>query len=42
LDAVGIDGTKARTVRLVDRLLSGLWPTMFGYQFLVEATPIRS
>jgi len=41
LDALGVDGTKARTVRLLDRLLSGLWPTMFGYQFLVEATPIR-
>jgi glycosyltransferase involved in cell wall biosynthesis len=41
LDALGVEGTKARTVRLLDRLLSGLWPTMFGYQFLVEATPTR-
>jgi hypothetical protein len=41
LDALGVDGTKARTVRLADRLLAGLWPTMFGYQFLVEATPTR-
>jgi hypothetical protein len=41
LDALGVEGTRARTVRLLDRLLSGMWPTMFGYQFLVEATPIR-
>ncbi len=39
LDALGVDGTKARTLRLADRLLSNLWPTMFSYQFLVEATP---
>ena len=39
LDALGVDGTKARTLRLADRLLAGLWPTMFSYQFLVEATP---
>ena len=24
----------------MDRLLSNLWPTMFGYQFIVEATPV--
>jgi glycosyltransferase involved in cell wall biosynthesis len=42
LDALGVDGTKARTLRLVDRLLAGLWPTMFSYQFLVEATPTSS
>jgi glycosyltransferase involved in cell wall biosynthesis/ubiquinone/menaquinone biosynthesis C-methylase UbiE len=41
LDALGIEGT-ARSLRLVDRLLSNLWPTMFGYQFIVEATPVRS
>jgi len=39
LDALGVDGTKTRTLRLVDRFLSNLWPTMFGYQFIVEATP---
>jgi hypothetical protein len=42
LDALGVEGTRARTVRLADRLLSNLWPTMFGYQFIVEATPVRS
>ncbi|HXA31680.1 MAG TPA: bifunctional glycosyltransferase/class I SAM-dependent methyltransferase [Acidimicrobiales bacterium] len=42
LDALGVDGTKARTLRLADRLLSNLWPTMFAYQFIVEATPVRT
>jgi glycosyltransferase involved in cell wall biosynthesis len=42
LDALGVEGTRtARVIRVLDHLLSGLWPTMFGYQFLVEATPIR-
>ena len=39
LDALGVEGTKSRTLRLIDRMLSNLWPTMFGYQFIVEATP---
>jgi glycosyltransferase involved in cell wall biosynthesis len=39
LDAVGIEGTNARLVRLADQVLLALWPTMFGYQFIVEATP---
>jgi SAM-dependent methyltransferase len=39
LDALGMDGPKAHALRLVDRLLLDLWPTMFGYQFIVEATP---
>jgi len=39
LDALGMDGTKAHVLRLIDRLLLDLWPTMFGYQFIVEATP---
>lgn len=42
LDALGVEGTKARTIRLADRLLSNLWPTMFGYQFIVEASPVRT
>ena len=33
LDALGMEGTKAHALRLVDRLLLDLWPTMFGYQF---------
>ena len=41
LDALGMEGTKAKMLRLVDRLLLDLWPTMFGYQFIVEATPER-
>jgi hypothetical protein len=41
LDALGVDGTKARTVRLADRVLSNVWPTMFAYQFIIEATPAR-
>jgi SAM-dependent methyltransferase len=39
LDALGMEGTKAHALRLVDRMLLDLWPTMFGYQFIVEATP---
>jgi 2-polyprenyl-3-methyl-5-hydroxy-6-metoxy-1,4-benzoquinol methylase len=42
LDALGIESTKARALRLTDRLLSNVWPTMFGYQFIVEATPVRA
>jgi 2-polyprenyl-3-methyl-5-hydroxy-6-metoxy-1,4-benzoquinol methylase len=42
LDALGVEGTRARTLRLVDRMLSNLWPTMFGYQFIIETTPVRS
>ena len=42
LDALGIESNKARTLRLIDRLLSNVWPTMFGYQFIVESTPIRA
>ena len=39
LDALGMEGTKAHALRLVDRLLLDLWPTMFSYQFIVEAMP---
>jgi predicted TPR repeat methyltransferase len=42
LDALGVESTRARAIRLVDRLLSDVWPTMFGYQFIVEATPVRT
>ena len=41
LDALGLDGTVGRLVRLVDHFLVTLWPTMFGYQFIVEVTPDR-
>jgi SAM-dependent methyltransferase len=39
LDALGLDGAKAKVLRLVDRMVLDLWPTMFGYQFIVEVTP---
>jgi glycosyltransferase involved in cell wall biosynthesis len=39
LDAMGLEGTKAHLVRLIDQVLLSVWPTMFGYQFIVEATP---
>jgi hypothetical protein len=42
LDALGVATEKARSVRLLDHLLLNLWPTMFGYQFIVEATPVRT
>jgi glycosyltransferase involved in cell wall biosynthesis len=42
LDALGIESTRSRALRLTDRLLSNVWPTMFGYQFIVEATPVRA
>jgi len=41
LDAMGLEGTKAHIVRLLDQLLVSLWPTLFGYQFILEATPNR-
>jgi glycosyltransferase involved in cell wall biosynthesis len=41
LDALGVETSRGRTIRLLDRLFSNLWPTMFGYQFLVEAVPVR-
>jgi glycosyltransferase involved in cell wall biosynthesis len=39
LDALGVQGGRAQLLRLVDNMFSTLWPTMFGYQFIVEATP---
>jgi SAM-dependent methyltransferase len=39
LDAVGVDGMKARWLRLVDHMVLALWPTMFGYQFIIEVKP---
>jgi SAM-dependent methyltransferase len=41
LDALGLEGTRAHLIRLIDHFLVTLWPTMFGYQFIVEATPNR-
>jgi SAM-dependent methyltransferase len=42
LDALGIEVTRGRAVRLADRLLCDVWPTMFGYQFIIESTPART
>jgi glycosyltransferase involved in cell wall biosynthesis len=42
LDALSVGGRKGRLVRLVDHALVSLWPTMFGYQFMIEATPEAS
>jgi SAM-dependent methyltransferase len=39
LDALEVGGAKARWLRLVDHFLLAAWPTMFGYQFIIEATP---
>jgi len=39
LDAIGLEGHKGHWVRLIDNLFSSLWPTMFGYQFIVEVAP---
>lgn len=42
LDALGVEGAKAHTLRLIDGFLVTSWPTMFGYQFIVEAAPDHS
>jgi glycosyltransferase involved in cell wall biosynthesis/ubiquinone/menaquinone biosynthesis C-methylase UbiE len=39
LDAVGLEGVKAKSLRLIDHVLVALWPTMFGYQFIIEVKP---
>ena len=38
LDTLGLEGSAGHVVRLVDHSLLTLWPTMFGYQFIIEAT----
>ncbi len=37
LDALGVDGAKGYWLRMADLVLLNTWPTMFGYQFIVEA-----
>ena len=39
LDALGLEGTGGKLVRLADSMLLSLWPTLFGYQFIIEAVP---
>ncbi|HVB91469.1 MAG TPA: bifunctional glycosyltransferase/class I SAM-dependent methyltransferase [Acidimicrobiales bacterium] len=38
LDALGVSNTKGRWLRLLDHLMLAVWPTMFGYQFIIEAS----
>jgi SAM-dependent methyltransferase len=42
LDALEMDGPGARAIRGLDHRLSELWPAMFGYQFIVETTAVRT
>jgi glycosyltransferase involved in cell wall biosynthesis len=35
----GADGRKLRVTRKIDRALVRLWPTLFGYQFVLRLTP---
>ena len=37
LDALGVGGAKGYWLRMADLVLLNTWPTMFGYQFIVEA-----
>jgi glycosyltransferase involved in cell wall biosynthesis len=39
LDAVGIEARRGRWLRALDSVALKLWPTMFGYQFILEAEP---
>jgi glycosyltransferase involved in cell wall biosynthesis len=39
LDAVGIEARRGRWLRALDSLALSLWPTMFGYQFILEVQP---
>ncbi|MDA8355322.1 MAG: bifunctional glycosyltransferase/class I SAM-dependent methyltransferase [Actinomycetota bacterium] len=41
LDVLSVGGGAGRLVREVDRALVAMWPTMFGYQFVVEAESSR-
>jgi SAM-dependent methyltransferase len=38
-DALKVHSAKGRWLKLVDHFLLAVWPTMFGYQFIIEATP---
>jgi glycosyltransferase involved in cell wall biosynthesis len=40
-DVVGVETGRGRLVRALDRISLALWPTMFGYQFVLEAEPDR-
>jgi glycosyltransferase involved in cell wall biosynthesis len=38
-DALEVEDAKAHWLRLADHFLLSVWPTMFGYQFIVEVAP---
>jgi glycosyltransferase involved in cell wall biosynthesis len=38
-DALGLEGSGASLLRLIDHAAVSAWPTFFGYQFIVHATP---
>lgn len=40
LDAVGVEGAASRWIRFLDALSLTVWPTLFGYQFILEAEPV--
>ena len=39
VDAVGLEGRQAACVRPIDNLFSALWPTKFGYHFILVLAP---
>jgi SAM-dependent methyltransferase len=42
LEVLGVEKTGRRLVRLIESFLLSLWPTMFGYQFILEIAPESS
>ena len=38
LSAIGVHGLLAKQIRALGGLLMKIWPTMFGYQFILEAS----
>jgi glycosyltransferase involved in cell wall biosynthesis len=41
-DVAGVDAGRGRALRALDSVTLGVWPTMFGYQFILEAEPAKS
>ena len=39
LDALGVEEAEGYWLRMANLALLNAWPTMFGYQFILEATP---
>jgi hypothetical protein len=38
-DAFTTESSRPRWLGILDHFLLALWPTMFGYQFIIEVTP---